>query len=259
MSVNGVVIERDGAVLRITWNRPETMNGVTAPILAAAADAVESVADDPAIRVIVLTGAGRGFCSGADLAAGMVEHGGPTPDTLEVANRIVSALRTSPKPVVAAVNGPAAGVGVSLALAADLVVARESAFFLLAFTRIGLMPDGGATALVGAAIGRARAARMALLAERIPAPQALEWGLISHVVPDDSFDEGVAEVVAALVAGPPLAYAETKAALAETSLALLDAALERERAGQTRLLGSADFAEGVAAFLEKRPPGFTGA
>lgn len=258
MAVDGVRIERSGPVLRITWDRPATMNGVTAPILAAAADAIEAAGTDPSIRVILLTGAGRGFCSGADLAAGLDEHGGATTDTLDVANRIVTALCRSPKPVVAAVNGPAAGVGVSLALAADLVVARESAFFLLAFTRIGLMPDGGATALVTAAVGRARASRMAMLAERIPAHQALEWGLISHVLPDDDFDAGVAKIVDGLVAGPPRAYAETKAALGEVSLSLLQQAMELERQGQTRLLGSPDFLEGVTAFVEKRPARFTG-
>ncbi|CAB4858776.1 MAG: enoyl-CoA hydratase [Actinobacteria bacterium] len=251
---DGVNIEVSAGVLRLALSRPDRMNAVNAGTLASMTEAVEAAAGDPEARVIVITGEGRAFCSGADLA----DEEGPTVRTLDEANRLVLALRRSPRPVLAAVNGAAAGVGCSLALAADIVVARESAYFLLAFARIGLMPDGGATALVTASIGRARAARMAMLAERITAPMALEWGLISAVAGDSDFDSTVSGMVDQLVAGPPLGFARTKLALDEAALTNLESVMAVERAGQAFLLESADFAEGVAAFGEKRPATFTG-
>jgi len=177
---------------------------------------------------------------------------------LSHANKTVSVMTTLSKPIVAAVNGVAAGVGVSYALAADIVVAKESASFLLAFSRIGLMPDGGATLWVAASVGRARALEMALMAEKIPAREAKEWGLISRVAPDDEFDAAVAKVTAQLATGPTRAYAKTKAAINSASVSLLADSLDREVKGQTELLGSKDNAEGVAAFREKRQPRFTG-
>ncbi len=183
MSVAGLLVERQGDVLRITFDRPERLNSVTAEILHAAAEAVEN-ADDSGARVIVLTGSGRAFSSGADVSP---DGSPPGLDTLDAANRLVLAIVKSPVVVVAAVNGIAAGVGCSIALAADLAIAKESAGFMLAFTKIGLMPDGGASMLVPAAIGRARAARMALLAEKVSATTAAEWGLIAEVVADDDF------------------------------------------------------------------------
>lgn len=254
MDVDGVRVQRDGGILSITFDRPDRLNSLTAELIHAAADAVDAAAGD-GTRVIVLTGAGRAFSSGADVGA---DGRPPGLDTLDAANRLVLSITTSPVVVVAAVNGIAAGVGCSIALAADLTVARESASFLLAFTRIGLMPDGGASLLVTAAVGRARAARMALLAERVTASQAVEWGLIAEVVPDDAFDDRIAGLTAQLVAGPPLAYAGTKHVINAASLALLQAVLAEERDGQGPLLASADFAEGMAAFQEKRPAIFTG-
>ncbi len=254
MSVEGLRVERDGGALTLTFDRPERLNALTAELIHATADAVDAAASD-GTRVIVLTGAGRAFSSGADVGA---DGRPPGLDTLDAANRLVLSMTTSPVVVVAAVNGVAAGVGCSFALAADLVVARESASFLLAFARIGLMPDGGASLLVTAAVGRARAARMALLAEAIPAPQAVAWGLIGEVAADDAFDARVAALTAKLVAGPPLAYAGTKRVINAASLALLQAILAEERDGQGPLLASADFAEGMAAFQAKRPPVFTG-
>ena len=162
-----------------------------------------------------------------------------------------------PKPVVAAVHGPAAGVGVSLALACDVVLASEKAFFLLAFTKIGLMPDGGASALVAAAIGRIRAMRMALLAERLSAAEAHEFGLVSGVYPADDFETEVDRVIAILVAGPAVALRKTKQAINAATLTELDGAFDRESEGQLQLLGSHDFREGTRAFQQRRAAEFT--
>lgn len=255
MAVAGLQVVQEGAVLRLTFDKPDRLNALTADMIHAAADAVDAAAGD-GTRVIVLTGTGRAFSSGADVGP---DGAAPGFDTLDAANRFTLALTSSPLPVVAAVNGIAAGVGCSFALAADLTVARESAAFMLAFTKIGLMPDGGASLLVPAAVGRARAARMALLAEKVSAAQAAEWGLIAEVVADDAFDARISQLVDQLAEGAPLAYAATKRVLRAATLAALPEILAAERAGQGPLLESADFAEGIAAFQEKRPARFSGA
>ncbi|MFG1667886.1 enoyl-CoA hydratase-related protein [Streptomyces sp. Y7] len=248
----GIRTALDGGVLRVLLSRPERLNALRTQDLDELADVIGRAADDERIRVLVLTGAGRGFCSGADLGAEV------DADTVDAAGRAVLALRRIGIPVVAAVNGVAAGVGCSLALACDLVIAKRSASFLLAFAGVGLMPDGGATALVPAAVGRARAMWMALLGEPVPARTAAEWGLIGQVADDDLFDATVAEVTARLASGPPLAYARIKHAIGEAALPGLTRALESERTGQTELLRSRDFAEGTAAFRDRREPRFTG-
>lgn len=254
MTVDGLRVERDSGVLRLTFDRPERLNALTAEIIHAAADSIES-ADDDGVRVIVLTGTGRAFSSGADVGP---DGSPPGLDTLDAANRMTMAITHSPVVVVAAVNGIAAGVGCSFAVAADIAVAKESAAFMLAFTKIGLMPDGGASLLVTAAVGRARAARMALLAEKVSARTAVEWGLIADVVPDEEFDVRIEALTGQLAAGPPLAYAATKRTLNAAALSLLEAILREERDGQGPLLASADFAEGMAAFQAKRAADFTG-
>ncbi|MEV1069580.1 enoyl-CoA hydratase-related protein [Streptomyces sp. NPDC050263] len=248
----GIGVLRDGAVLRLTLARPDRLNALGTAGFADLADAVDEADADDGVRVIVLTGEGRAFCAGADLDTVVDAH------TVEAAGRAALAVRRTDKPVLAAVNGAAAGAGCSLALACDLVLARRSAYFLLAFAGVGLMPDAGATAVVPAAIGRARAMRMALLGERIPAPTAAEWGLIGEAVDDADFDGAVASMTARLASGPPLAYARIKGAVNEAALPELTRALETERQGQAALLRSGDFAEGVAAFRDRRDAKFTG-
>lgn len=246
----GVDITVDNQVLRVTLNRPARMNAVTTQTLDALTEAFTVYAGDTSVRAAVLTSAGQAFCAGADLATD------PTAETVDAANRAVARIRAFPRPVVAAVNGPAAGVGVSLALACDVAVATESSYFLLAFTKVGLMPDGGATALVAASIGRARALKMALLAERMPAAEAASAGLIAEVYPDDKFAPAIKNITDRLATGPADAYRWTKDAINDATLTELDNALAREWKGQSELLASADFAEGVAAFRAKRPAVF---
>lgn len=251
-----LLVERTDAIARLTFNRPDRLNALTADMMNEAAATVEKLGDDPTVRVFVLTGSGRAFSSGADLSKSAAN--GPQATTIDAANRLTRALRAAPQPVLSAVNGPAVGVGCSFALAGDLVVARESAYFLLAFANVGLMPDGGATALVPSLAGYARAARMAMLAERIPAPLAADWGLIAKTVPDADFDAEIATLTNRLANGPTAAYTRTKRAFNATALSHLDQALELEREGQAMLFETADVSEGIAAFKDKRPPGFIG-
>lgn len=244
-------------VLRLTLNRPEVFNALTGEMADEVAAVIEGATARDDVRVIVLTGTGPAFSTGADIS-GAEAHEGFDVTALDRANRIIRAIVGVDKPVVAAVNGVAAGVGCSAALAADIIVATESASFLLAFARIGLMPDGGATATVAAAMGRARAMRMALLAEPLGARDAYDAGLVTHVVADDEFEEQVAKIVGRLAGGPPLAFAATKRAINAATLDQLEGALESERTGQTLLLGTDDVAEGMRAFGEKRKPTFRG-
>lgn len=239
-------------VLRVSFDHPERLHAVTVQSLNAMADAIERAGKDPAVRVVVLHGDKRSFSAGADLGG----SGGTVPPassaTLDAVERLIHAIRDVPRPVVALARGAVAGVGVSIALAADLVLCDEDTYFLLAFTRIGLMPDGGATALVAASVGRARAMRMALLAQKLPARDAWRQGLIADVFEQCSYDARTEEIIGQLASGPAVAYAETKRAINQATLDQLDPALGRELTGQLGLLGSNDFAEGVAAFYDKR-------
>ncbi|AMC54481.1 enoyl-CoA hydratase EchA10 [Mycobacterium tuberculosis variant bovis] len=183
---------------------------------------------------------------------------GPPTDTVAEANRTVRAIVALPQPVVAVVQGPTVGCGVSLALACDLVLASDNAFFMLAHTNVGLMPDGGASALVQAAIGRIRAMHMALLPDRVPAAEALSWGLVSAVYPAADFDAEVDKLISRLLAGPALAIAKTKNAINAATLTELAPTLLRELDGQALLLRTDDFAEGATAFQQRRTPMFTG-
>jgi 2-(1,2-epoxy-1,2-dihydrophenyl)acetyl-CoA isomerase len=262
MSYETVIWEQSDGVGRLTLNRPETLNAWVPALGRDLRHVIEGEAAEDSVRAVLITGAGRGFSSGADLKAGFdpAEDGMPDirKELTEYYHPAIAGLRRLPKPVLTVVNGPAVGIGCSLALAGDLVMAAESAFFGLAFVNIGLMPDGGSTAFVPPAVGKARAFQMALLGERVPASQALEWGLVNWVHPDERLMEEADALVRRLAAGPTRSYASTKQALGRVLFRDLDAQLELECELQHALGRSRDFMEGVAAFVEKRDPAFSG-
>jgi 2-(1,2-epoxy-1,2-dihydrophenyl)acetyl-CoA isomerase len=257
-----VLVERRGATATLTLNRPDALNAVDPQLGADLLAAVQEAAADDAVRAVVLTGAGRAFCSGADLKAGLRTDadGRPELGTLlrERYHPIVEGLREMPKPVIAAVNGPAVGIGLSFALSCDLVLAAESAYFLLAFVNIGLVPDGGSSFLIPERVGFARAAEMALLGERVPARQALDWGLINRVVADADLQAETEDLADRLASGPTRSYAGSKRQLNAWQFARFRDQLELEASIQAEMGGSRDFLEGVTAFVEKRTPRFSG-
>jgi enoyl-CoA hydratase len=250
--VNGILVNRSGATLRLILDRPEKLNAVNTPLLNELLRRLGDAAADDSVRVVQLTGAGRAFCSGGDIT------GGNTQGAVEAANAVVRAITAMPKPVVAGVRGLAVGFGCPLALACDLVVAARSAYFQLAFVNVGLMLDGGASALLPQAIGRARAARMAMTAEKVSAATAFEWGMISHVVDDDAYDAELDAVTSALASGPTLSYRWIKRSLAVATLSELEPAQSIESDGQEVLRNTSDFTEGVRAFRDRRRPDFQG-
>ena len=257
------VTRSDGAAT-IELNRPHALNAWNAQFGADLSAAVREVASDESVRAVVITGAGRGFSSGADLKDGGA--GAQTDDgrvdvytrLTEVYHPIMETIREMPKPVVAAVNGPAVGIGCSLALCCDLVIAGESAYFLLAFVNIGLVPDGGSSLFLPTRVGMARAAELMMLGERLPAPQALEWGLINRVVSDGELQAEAAALAARLAAGPTRSYAGAKRELNNWLYARMREQLELEAQLQQEMSGSEDFIEGVTAFVQKRPANFSG-
>jgi 2-(1,2-epoxy-1,2-dihydrophenyl)acetyl-CoA isomerase len=252
----------DGAAT-IELNRPQALNAWNAQLGADLLAALRQAADDDAVRAIVLTGAGRAFSSGADLKDFNVDT---TPEgrpdvyrTLtERYHPIMLAVREIPKPVLASVRGPAVGIGCSLALCCDLIIAAESAYFLLAFVNIGLVPDGGSSVWLPTRIGLARATELCMLGERLPAAQALEWGLINRVVADGELLEVAGALATKLAAGPTLSYAGTKRQLNNWLYTRMGEQLDLEAQIQREMVGSADSLEGAIAFMEKRPPRFTG-
>jgi 2-(1,2-epoxy-1,2-dihydrophenyl)acetyl-CoA isomerase len=264
LNLETVDLTRSGGVAWVTMSRPEALNAWTRQLGRDMIAALDEVAADPELRAIVITGAGRAFSSGADLKAGEERsgEGGGGPDVLsplrEVYNPLLLRVRTIPKPVIAAVNGPAVGIGCSLALAADLVVAARSAYFLLAFVNIGLGLDGGASQSLVARAGHTRAFEMAYLGQRIGAEQAERWNLINEVVDDDALTGRVGELAASLAAGPPGSYATIKRTINDRAYAGFEALLDLEAVQQQERAQSKDFAEGVLAFMQKRRPEFQG-
>lgn len=257
-----VRVEVREAVAWITLNRPQALNAWTAPFAHELITALDRCAENPAVRAVVITGAGRAFSSGTDLKSGDLidEHG--KPDVLTILrhsyNPLIMRVRELPKPVVAAVNGVAAGIGCSLALAADLIVAAESAYFLLAFANIGLGLDGGASPLLVGRVGYARASEIALLADRIPSTQALDWGLINSVVADVDLHSATATLAEKLASGAPGSYSAIKQTLNRSAWPNLAELLDFEAVLQQERATSADFMEGMTAFQQKRPASFTG-
>ncbi|HKP91944.1 MAG TPA: enoyl-CoA hydratase [Thermoleophilaceae bacterium] len=263
MNDKTVLWEVGDGVGRITLNRPDSLNAWTAEFGQELKDIIAGPAAEDDVRAVLITGEGRGFSSGADLKAGFDPHPEDgRPDVKKELHHVyhpaIAGIRRLPKPVITAVNGPAVGIGCSLALAGDLILAAESAYFGLAFVNIGLMPDGGSTLFVPAAVGKARAFQMALLGERIDAQRALDWGLVNWVHPDDRLLPEAEALAAKLAKGPTRSYAGSKQALNRMIYPDLDGQLDLEAEIQHALARTEDFLEGVGAFVEKREAAFTG-
>ncbi len=253
-----VLTRRDGAVLTITFNRPEVYNAFNRELHSALREALTEAAD-PAIRCVVVTGAGKGFCAGQDLKE-FGEVSGSIGDALEASyHPNVRLVRSLAKPVIAAVNGAAAGAGLSFACACDVRLASSTATFVPGFVGIGLVPDAGGTWFIHRLLGFARAFEWMSTNRRLAADEALDWGLVSEVIDGGAFEARVAEVAAEWAGRPTLAIGRTKELFEHAFAAQLDAQLALEARLQQESVGTADFAEGVNAFLEKRPPEFTGA
>jgi 2-(1,2-epoxy-1,2-dihydrophenyl)acetyl-CoA isomerase len=262
MSYQFLLFEVADGVARITLNRPDRLNSFTATMHAELRDALALVENDRRVRVMVLTGAGRGFCAGQDLSDRAVAPGAAPVDLGESIEKdyrpLVLALRRLPIPVVCAMNGVAAGAGANIALACDIVIAARSASFIQAFCKLGLVPDSGGTYFLPRLAGDARARGLALLGDRLTAEQAEQWGLIWRCVDDSEFAASVQALCAQLAAGPTRGLAAIKRALDASWHNSLEAQLDLERDLQREMGHSDDYREGVSAFLEKRAPRFTG-
>lgn len=257
-----VRVYRRGAAAKLELNRPDRLNAWNDELGLALRDTVLKLGADSSVRAVLITGAGRAFSSGADLREPTGQADDGSRDVYRVLTEryhpLLTGIRSMPKPVVAAVNGAAAGIGASLALACDLVLSARSAYFLLAFVNVGLVPDGGSSVLVPSRIGFARAAELAMLGSRLPSQQALDWGLINQVWPDDELMPEAESLVHRLSAGPTGSYAGVKRQLNAWLYSQIDEQLELEAQIQRERSASKDFAEGVRAFAAKRPPVFTG-
>jgi 2-(1,2-epoxy-1,2-dihydrophenyl)acetyl-CoA isomerase len=261
MSYQTIVFDVTGGVARLILNRPDRLNSFNTQMHGEVREALGSLSDSGA-RVLILTGAGRGFCAGQDLGDRAVAPGGAAVDLGESIEKnykpLVMALRSLPMPVIAAVNGVAAGAGANIALACDLVIAAKSASFVQAFSKLGLVPDSGGTWSLPRLLGNARAMGLALLGDKLPAEQAAQWGLIWRCVEDAELGPTVDALAQQLAVAPTRGLARTKQAIYEGWGRSLEAQLDVERDYQRELGYSADYAEGVAAFTQKRPPQFTG-
>lgn len=261
ISSHPVVLERlDGGVMTLTLNRPERLNALNTALIEALSAGIKRAGADPECRAVLITGAGRGFCAGADLANRAFAPGEARPDlgqSLEKGiNPLIRAIRHLPKPVVCAVNGPAAGAGANIALACDIVLAAKSAQFLQAFARVGLIPDAGGTFVLPRLIGEARARALMMLAEPIGAEQAQASGMIYRAVDDEDLIGEAHTVAERLAAGPMHALGLMKRALAASPMNSFDAQLDLERDLQREAGAGDEYAEGVRAFLDKRPADF---
>ena len=250
----------DAGVLTLTLNRPERYNAINVSLQEALGRAVGRAAAEEECRVVLLTGAGKGFCAGADLTDRTIKPGESRPDLGESLdkryNPLIRAMRNLPKPIVCAVNGAAAGAGANMALACDIVLAAKSAKFLQAFARIGLVPDAGGTWILPRLVGDARARALMMLADPIGAEEAAAWGMIYRAVDDDQLMGVAHEIAERLAAGPTRAYGLMKRAFAASFANSLDAQLDLERDLQRQAGATDEFVEGVRAFLEKRPANF---
>jgi len=260
MAGNEVLSETNDGLATITLNRPDKLNAATSGMLAQLLDAIRTAGADDGVRAVLITGAGRAFCAGQDLSDPAAT--GPSADLATLIeqgwNPIISAIRNIPKPVVVAVNGVAAGAGANLALAGDIVIAARSAKFIQAFSLIGLMPDSGGTWALPRLVGDARARGLSLFGAPIDAETARDWGMIWDVVDDDALANETLEVARKLAAGPTRGYAAIKQTIDAAATNTLDEQLDLERDLQRQLGRSRDYAEGVAAFMEKRKPEFEG-
>jgi 2-(1,2-epoxy-1,2-dihydrophenyl)acetyl-CoA isomerase len=252
-----LLVSLEGGVKRITFNNPARRNSVDFETMRRLTETIKESFEDET-RVIIITGAGDSFCAGADLQAGLSGARDVTTDLREVINPGVLAMRSLPKPIVARVHGHAAGIGCNYALAADIIVASDQAFFSQAFIKIGLMPDGGGTYFLPRLVGYNKAFELMALGDQIPAGQAFEMGMINRVVHVSELDATVDTIAERLASAPAIALAKIKAGLANGLQSDLASALEFEAAGQGECFRSADFREGVAAFLQKRKAVFTG-
>src|SRR4051812_605286 len=253
-----VEVTRDGSVLTITLNRPEVLNALNREVHQGVHAALLEAGADESVRAVVITGAGRGFCVGQDLQEFSSGAGDVASNLRANYHRNVLAIRALQKPVIAAVNGAAAGAGMSLALACDVRIAADSASFVPAFIKIGLVPDSGSTWLVRRVLGTARAFEWLTTGRRLPAAEAREWGLVSETVPDEQFAERTREVAELFAAMPTRAVWETKRLLDRAETTAFAEQLELEAVTQAEMTQTADFREGVAAFLEKREASFSG-
>lgn len=253
----------DDGVLTITLNRPDVLNSFTLAMAKEVQGALKHAADEPAVRAVLLTGAGRGFCAGQDLAEVLPKDGGPMPDIAEVVkgsyNPIIRAIRNLEKPVVCAVNGVAAGAGANLAFACDITIAAEEASFVESFSRLGLIPDTSGTFFVPRLVGVQRATGMFFLAEKIPARKAKEWGLIWDVVPLETLMDTARALATTLASQATRGFGLTKRAMNASFANTLDEQLDVEAQAMHEAGRTADYEEGVRAFLEKRKPVYRGA